>query len=189
MQLLTIPLQILIAWLMADFITGVFHWFEDRYLDETTSLEFFQGVAQENKQHHQYPTALCMVSWWENMRSAAIFAWPVGIVLALCGAPLWVWMGFYFTGFGNLIHRFSHEPQRKLSAFVRFMQRTGLFISAEHHFTHHYNDQGKRVDPKWNATRAYCPMTNWVNPVLDSVGFWWAAEWFLAKVFRIKPLA
>ncbi|MFO0940093.1 MAG: fatty acid desaturase CarF family protein [Pirellulales bacterium] len=185
--LISVLFQILVAWLFADFVTGLFHWWEDRYLDDNQTLEFFQGVAQDNKRHHQYPTALCMCSWWENMRSAAIFASPVGFGLWLIDMPIWFWMGIYFTGFGNLIHRFSHEPKRKLNWFILAMQKTGLFISHEHHAKHHYFDDGKRVDPKWNSTRTYCPMTNWVNPILDGIGFWWAIE-SLLKAVGIRPI-
>lgn len=185
--LLDIAFQVLVAWLLADFITGLFHWWEDRYLGDNQSLEFFQGVAQDNLRHHRYPTALCMVSWWENMRSAAIFAWPVGAILWALGAPLWLWTGIYFTGFGNLVHRWSHEPKRKLGWFIRMAQATGLFISHEHHKKHHYYDSGDRVDPKWNASRTYCPMTNWVNPILDFVGFWFAIE-FLIRQVGLKPI-
>lgn len=186
MTVLWVATQFLASWLLADFITGIFHWFEDRYLDETTSLEFFQGVAQDNKQHHTFPTALCMVTWWENMRSAALFAWPTAVVLLWLGAPLWLWLGVACSSFGNLIHRFSHEPKRKLPRFIRFMQWTGLFISHEHHALHHYTD-GVRVDPKWTATKAYCPMTNWVNPLLDNIRFWRGLERALL-LLNIKPL-
>lgn len=41
-------IQLFGAWLLADFVTGVFHWWEDRFLDENQSLEFFRGVATDN---------------------------------------------------------------------------------------------------------------------------------------------
>lgn len=176
-----IAIQIIVAWFLADFITGVFHWWEDVYLEEGRSLEFLQGIAQDNRQHHESPTAITLNSWWGNMRSATVVALPTAAVFWLVGAPLWLWLGLAFTSFGNLIHRFAHEPERKRGVLLRCVQRTGLFISPEHHKKHHYNPvTGRRVDPKCLSTRAYCPMTDWVNPCLDAVRFWFVLEGLLA---------
>ena len=175
-------IQVTVAWFLADFITGVFHWFEDLYLGENMTLEFLQSIAIDNRHHHTCPTALCLGSWWSNMRSATLAAVPVAFVAWLCGAPLWLWLGFGFCSFGNLIHRFAHEPPRRIGRVLHFMQWTGIFISPNHHRRHHYNPTTrKRVDPKWLSMGGYCPMTNWVNPVLDGLRFWVALEWALAK--------
>jgi ubiquitin-conjugating enzyme E2 variant len=173
--------HVLAAWLLADFITGVFHFVEDRYMGENTTLELFQSMAQGNLHHHRYPTAITLVGWWDNMRSAAYFAWPLGLVLWLLGVPVWLWLGVTFTSVANLVHRWAHEPRAKLGKAIRFMQWTGLFIPRQHHDRHHYAD-GIRVDPKHLSRRAYCPMTCWVNPVLDLLGFWRGVEWVLAAI-------
>lgn len=180
-------IHIVAAWFFADFVTGIFHWWEDRYLDESQSLEFFRGVATDNEQHHEKPTAMLLSTYWENMRSAAIFAAPVSAVLFWCGVPVWLWLGIGLTSFGNLIHRFSHTPKRQLPGWIRLLQRLGIFISHEHHDTHHRHENGRLVIPKWHASIAYCPMTNWVNPVLDFVHFWDGCEYVL-RLFGIRTL-
>ncbi len=179
-------LQILIAWFLADFICGIVHWIEDRYMDDGQSLEFARGVATDNILHHDEPTAMCRNTPWENMRSSAIFAWPVAAIAFIVGAPLWLWLGLAFTSVGNLIHRFSHMPKRDLNRFVRAMQELGLFISAKHHATHHFA-MGQKVG-KAMANRAYCPMSDWVNPPLDRIKFWWLCEQALKSV-GIKPIS
>lgn len=178
-------LQILAAWLLADFITGVVHWVEDRYLDGNASLEFARGVATDNVLHHDKPTAMLLNTRWENMRSAAIVAWPVAAIALLMGAPLWLWLGLALTSVGNLVHRFAHTPPRQLSRWTRGLQEFGLFISPGHHRTHHYAMD--RLVAKRDAARAYCPMTDWVNPVLDRVGFWNRCERLLARC-GIRPI-
>lgn len=178
-------LQLLIAWLLADFITGVFHWFEDRYLDGNASLEFARGVATDNVLHHDKPTAMLLNSKWENMRSAAVFAWPIAFFAWEFGAPLWLWLGLALTAFGNLVHRFAHTPYRQLPRWIRGLQEFGLFISRDHHATHHYA-MGQRIT-KANAAQAYCPMTDWMNPILDRLRFWSGAE-RLAALFGIKTV-
>ncbi|WP_149496206.1 fatty acid desaturase CarF family protein [Roseiconus lacunae] len=162
-------IQILAAWLLADFITGVFHWFEDRYLDDTQSLEFARGLATDNQLHHERPTAMLLSTHWQNMRSAAIVAWPLAMLAWSMGAPVWFWLGLAFAAFGNLVHRFAHEPRRKLPRWIRGLQEFGLFISREHHDSHH-REMGRLI-PKSRAAIAYCPMTDWVNPLLDRVQF------------------
>lgn len=171
---MSILLQLLAAWLLADFITGVFHWFEDQYLDTNTSLEFLRGVATDNIQHHEKPTAMLINSHWENMRSAAVFAIPAAGIAFWLGAPLWLWCGLGFTSFGNLVHRFSHTPKRNLPRWIRGLQEFGLFISHEHHDSHH-RAMGRLIG-KSEAMRAYCPMTDWVNPILDRLRFWSVVE-------------
>lgn len=188
MFLAKIALQIIGAWLLADWMAGLFHWFEDRYLDENQSSQFWHILAAENALHHRKPTAMCMVSRWENIRHTAAVSWPIASVLCLMGAPIWTWLTFVFVAFGNLIHRFSHEPKRKLPKLIRALQYCGLLISHEQHFKHHYWDDGERVDPKWNASRAYCPMTSWLNPVLDYLGFWWVLESTIQKSLGICPI-
>lgn len=173
-------IEILVAWLLADFITGVVHWFEDRYLDESTSLEFLRGFATDNVQHHSKPTAMLLNTHWENMRSAAVFAWPVAGIAAWLGAPLWLWLALGLSSFGNLVHRFSHTPRRDLPRWIRGLQEFGLFISHEHHDSHH-RAMGRLI-PKRDAERAYCPMTDWVNPVLDRLRLWDWLETVLAGV-------
>lgn len=167
-------LTIVAAWLLADFITGAVHWLEDRYMDDDTSLEFARGVATDNVLHHDKPTAMTLNTGWENMRSGAIFAWPAGLLAWLMGAPDWLWMGLAFASLGNLIHRFAHLPDSRLPRWIKGMQQFGLFISKDHHATHHYA-MGRRVS-KAQAAIAYCPMTDWLNPLLDRLDFWARAE-------------
>lgn len=173
-------LQVIVAWFLADFITGVIHWIEDRYLDAGQSLEFARGVATDNILHHDEPTAMCRNTPWENMRSAAYFAWPIAGFAIFLGAPLWLWLGLAFTSVGNLVHRFSHMPKRDVPRLIRAMQELGLFISAKHHQTHHYA-MGQKIG-KAMANRAYCPMSDWVNPVIDRIHFWLWCERALALV-------
>lgn len=176
-------LKILIAWLLADFITGVVHWFEDRYMD-SYSLNFLDSIAKDNDLHHRKPTAMLLSSGWTNMKSAAAFAWPLAALLWLFGAPLLVWLPLFFAAFGNLIHRWSHVPKKKHPRWIRGMQEFGLFISQQSHEQHHRSM--KQLIPKHLAGYKFCGMTDWLNPVLDSFGFWTALEVAMLKTFGIQ---
>lgn len=173
-------LQIIAAWFLADFIAGIFHWIEDRYFDESHSLEFARGLATDNIVHHEEPTAMTRSTWWENMRSGAYAGWPLAVMTFGLGCPPVVWLTLFFTAFGNLVHRFAHIPKRELPRWIQGLQAFGIFISAGHHATHHFA-MGQKVS-KATASRAYCPMTDWVNPVLDRVKFWLVCESALAAI-------
>jgi ubiquitin-conjugating enzyme E2 variant len=178
--------QILAAWLLADLVTGAIHWFEDKFMD-AKSLNFLAAeVAADNDLHHQKPTAMTLNSGWENMRSGAAVGWPLAAGLWWFGFPLWVWLTPFFAAFGNLVHRFAHMPEHRVPRFVRGMQEFGLFISYDHHDQHHRSM--KRLIPKHEAGFKFCPMTDWVNPLVDRIGLWT----FLERSFRwlgLKPIA
>ena len=169
-----ICIQVAVAWLFADFVTGIVHWFEDRYMGPDQTIDFAAGVASDNQLHHDKPTAMLLNTPWENMRSAALFAWPIGLVLAICGSPLWLWLGITFTSLGNWVHRWAHTPRRQLPRWIRGLQEFGIFLSPENHELHHRKN-GQLVS-KGEAELSYCPMTDFVNPILDKIRFWQSME-------------
>lgn len=185
MFIISILFQLLIAWLLADFITGLVHWFEDKYLEKDKTLNFLSSIAEDNDLHHRKPTAMIQNSGWTNMKSGFVVGTPVAIILWFIGAPLWLWLACFFSGFGNLVHRWSHTPKKQLNSFIRFMQYTGLFISHEHHDSHH-RSMAKLI-PKHLSGYRFCPMTNWVNPVLDYIDFWKKLEVLLSS-FGLKTI-
>jgi len=175
-----ILIEILAAWLLADLISGAVHWWEDRYLDGNYSLSFLDSIAEDNDLHHRQPTAMLLGTPWTNIKSSVIAAVPLASILWLVGAPRILWLGVLFTSVGNLIHRWSHVPQRQLHWSIKFMQRVGLFQSAEEHDLHHRSM--KKLIPKHLAGYKFCPMTNYLNPVIDGLRIWYGLEWVLYKL-------
>ena len=169
--------QVLAAWLLADWLTGAVHWFEDRYL-AGMSLNFLDSVAKENDLHHRKPTAMLQSTGWTNMKSAAAAGWPLAALLWYLGCPIVVWLVPFFASFGNLVHRFAHTPTRQLPRWIRGLQEFGIFISHSHHDAHHRSME--KLIPKHLARKKYCPMTDWVNPLLDRLQFWTLCEQTLA---------
>lgn len=164
-----ILLKIIAAWLMADFIAGIFHWFEDKVLLETTNIAWLETIRTDNGDHHRKPGAMLQFSIWENMKSSALVTWPLMVACLLVG---WYWLAMVlcFGAWANVVHRFAHMPRRRVPAWIRMLQRTGFFISDSAHHGHHFHR--KRVIPKEQTTGKYCVMSSWLNPVLDGIGFW-----------------
>ncbi len=173
-------MTIIIAWLLADFLTGLVHWWEDRALLDHSRIAFLNGVRRDNDLHHRCPPHFLSLSWWQNINTTAPFAWIGSLGLWFAGVPPVICLAIFFAGFGNLVHRWSHEKRKQLPVLVRVAQKSGLFISQSHHNGHHFK-RGKLVLRHESRIR-YCVMTNWLNPILDYVRFWR----FLELLLRIK---
>lgn len=165
---------ILFAWLLADFLAGIIHWIEDKIFTETT-MHVFSDLNADNTLHHAKPAAMLSYSYWGNISTSAIFTLPLTALLWYFNAPQIFTLAIFFSTFGNLVHRFAHTPPRKIPLWIKFMQKIGLFISPAHHGTHHYQIKKRSVTKilsKAEAYERYCPMTNWLNPILDGIKFW-----------------
>ncbi len=58
---------------------------------------------------------------------------------------------------------------------VTFLQKIRLLQTPYHHAVHHTNPKNVR----------YCPITNFVNPLLDRLNLWSGIEWILARVIGL----
>ncbi len=163
-------LTVLSAWLLADFISGVGHWYEDKVLNKPSAYRFLDQLQKDNDLHHDQPTYLLRTSWFDNISTTAVITLPISVLLFFVGAPTVIWLAVWFATFANLVHRFAHTPPAKRPLLVRMMQKTGLFISFDQHHRHHF--KGRRKVKKANSQICYCPMTSWLNPILDKIKFW-----------------
>jgi hypothetical protein len=162
------------AWLLADFISGLVHWWEDRALVGASRFEFINSVRADNERHHQTPGYFLRYTWWENINTTAPAAWLLAAVLWLIGSPPLLCLTCFFLGIGNLVHRWSHERTENRPVAVTWLQRTGLLISPSHHSGHHFV-RGKPVEREDSSIR-FCVMSSWLNPILDRIGFFSALE-------------
>lgn len=156
--------QILTGWLLADFLGGILHWVEDvgllpRFLD--------RHVGAPNRLHHADPLSVTRDS---NLFRRNWTAWAatlpfilVGLVLA--GPTPLVVSASAGALLSYEVHRWAHAPS-SAPGIVRLLQEIGAFQSPKHHSRHHAPPQD----------RAFCILTDWLNPILDRSGVWLAAE-------------
>lgn len=166
------------AWLLADFISGVVHWWEDRAIIGVSRFAFINSVRADNERHHKQPGYFLKLTWWENINTTAPAAWALSTLLFLSHAPLILVLTFAFLGLGNLVHRWAHEPKSRLPRVIRAAQFIGLFASNFQHGQHHFLN-GK-VLSREESRRRYCVMSDWLNPALDRLKFFQALEWGLS---------
>jgi ubiquitin-conjugating enzyme E2 variant len=175
---------VLSAWFIADIIAGIFHWWQDRYLTKNNKSKLIAAINAANDLHHEKPGEMAKYSFWFTVNTTATWAWPLAILMFYLNAPIVITLSLFFGGFANQIHKWSHTPKNKLHWIIRLTQSTGLFISHEHHAMHHYS-RAKVID-KENTTDKYCPMTDYMNPILDHIKFWAALE-YIVSLFGIHP--
>ena len=168
---------------LVDFVSGLVHWAEDTFGEETTPI-VGKWIVVPNVIHHSHPAAFLANSWLRS--SWDLLA--VGVVVAAgawwLGSLTWsVWLFIALGVNANQIHKWSHTPAARLPAAVRILQRLHVLQGARHHAAHHRAEKNT----------AYCVITPFVNPVLDAMRFWRALERVTAPVFgaarRADPYA
>lgn len=168
-------LKLFACLLIADFVSGVGHWIQDRYFHSSLN-PVGRWIAVNNVQHHTRPRFLLTGSYWS--RNAV----PVSIGICL----LTVLYGFYLLSpfvavtvllatQSNEIHACAHRTDRENWVVVGWLQSAGILQSRRHHGHHHTSP--------YEAN--YCLITNLLNPILDKLNIWRGFEWVLLRVFRV----
>lgn len=162
---------IVAGWLLADLVSGLVHWAEDRLaLDHVPVIG--TAVVAPNRLHHAQPMAFTRNGFLSRNGTSVI---GTAVLTAMVGGSLWflfgrdvpdqVWMGLAVATLGgamaNQIHYWAHVPNRA-PGIVQAAQTIGLLQSRGHHARHHAKPQDQR----------YCVLTNWLNPALDRYGIW-----------------
>jgi ubiquitin-conjugating enzyme E2 variant len=168
----TILLQVCGMWLVADFITGVVHWWEDAYGNPAWPI-LGTYIIEPNLKHHSNPRALLQGSYWQRINTS-LYA-----VLVLIGV-------FWFLGWhspmmvicllmcsqGNELHAISHRTDKENGKWVCRLQKIGIVQRRKTHGWHH----------KAPYDTNFCVMTEYLNPVLNALHFWQGMEWLIAKL-------
>ncbi|MEO0818291.1 MAG: fatty acid desaturase CarF family protein [Pseudomonadota bacterium] len=168
--------KILGGLMLADFVSGVFHWFEDRYGNPKWPI--LGATIRANQEHHHRPRAFLNGSFLKRNREvffigAAFFAafWALGWLNLFTGSAV------AFGMFANEFHRAAHRSPKENGHLISAVQKTGLAQSFAHHAAHHR--KGKDTH--------YCVMTNYLNPALERVRFFQTLEVIIKRLTGIVP--
>lgn len=158
--------------LLADFFSGVFHWWEDRYGDPSWPV-VGPLVVEPNITHHADQMAFVRKGYWERNWTTLIPA-TAGAAVAFLGGHAVLGGALLILGQANEIHSWAHQ---KCSRPIRGLQLLGILQSPEQHAQHH----------KRPFDRNYCTVTDFLNPVLQWAGFWPAVETSIFRATGIRP--
>jgi hypothetical protein len=163
---------------LADLVSGLVHWFEDSYGQESWPL-IGSAIITPNRLHHAKPRAFVQNNWWESCGHSLIVG--VGVVLAA------LWGGWLSWGLmlllvvainGNEVHKWAHRTPAENGRLISWLQARGLVQNRRQHARHH---RGLR-------NSHYCIITTWVNPVVDKLGGWRFLEQCVYQTTGIRPV-
>lgn len=165
-------MDILAAWIAADFLSGLVHWWEDRYGNPEWPIIGAHVIAP-NIRHHTDQLAFTVGGYWERNWTSLVPALSLAAAAYLIGYR-WLAMVLVFLSQANEIHAWAHQ---KCIRPIRGLQLLGALHSPDQHAAHHRRP----------FDRNYCVMTDYLNPVLSGAGAWHAAEWTIRQITGIEP--
>ena len=167
-----IALEFVAVWLLVDFVSGVAHWAEDTYGHETTPV-IGRWIVTPNLLHHRDGSAFVAKSWFASSWDLAAAGVAIVAAAGLAGALTWHVVLFALLGANaNQIHKWNHMARSRVPLAVRVLQRLHLLQTLRHHAQHHSGAKNSH----------YCVITEFLNPVLDGLGWWRLLERLLAPV-------
>lgn len=176
LDLLSLPLQAAGVILAADFIAGFIHWFEDAYIREDTPW-VGRWIGRPNTLHHHLPRRMTRNTWWQSNADLMLAAALLVLGAAALGRLTWhVWLFALVAGNANEVHKWSHRTRRENGRLISWLQDMRVLQTPQHHAVHHTNPKEVR----------YCPVTNVLNPVLDTLRFWSVLEALLAALLGLR---
>jgi ubiquitin-conjugating enzyme E2 variant len=168
---------LVICVLVADFLSGLFHWVEDSYFSADTPV-VGRYIIAPNIEHHADPRAFLRNSWWESTWVSLLIG---GVVSLLAwGLGQWHWtvgVTMLIAAHANTVHKWAHRSRSENGALIVALQRLRVIQSPAHHAAHHRPSRDRR----------YCVITPWVNPALDGVGLSRGLELLIQALTGVAP--
>lgn len=134
--------QILLGWLLADALSGLYHIMTDYGYNIPHQIKLFMF-------HHENPHT--MTFDWQPLLAGV----PL-IIVGLFWHPWFLISLGFFISISQVGHYYTHH---KAPAPIRILQRVGVLISPKHHADHHKGDYNKN----------FCIFTGinniWLNPL------------------------
>jgi hypothetical protein len=147
--------------LAVDLISGFMHWTEDTWMAPGQSKLLDRWIVRDNIEHHRKPGTIRAGAYWETNRVSIVLAALAGAALLLCHVHAWqAYVIVALASQANQVHLWAHSstPPR----WVEACQRVGLLQSRAQHGQHHRSPYSVN----------FCTMTNYLNPLLEGIGFW-----------------
>ena len=168
--------DIIVTVLIADFVSGLFHWLEDAYGNEHWPI-IGRLVTRPNIVHHHDPRYFTRHNWLQSSWLLVCLGLVVLLAAWVCDLLTWrVWLFVCLGANANQIHKWAHRTPAENGRVISFLQRFRLLQTPRHHARHH-------TDPK---NSHYCVLTDFLNPVLDGIRFWEHLEGLIWMMFRVR---
>jgi plasmanylethanolamine desaturase len=171
-----VVLEVLAVVVLADLVSGAIHWIEDSYFKPDTPI-LGKYLIQPNLVHHAKPREFIAKTYWQSSGDL----WLVGAAVVAgawtLDALTWhVWLFVALAANANQFHKWSHQSREEVGPIVWALQRARILLTQQHHAGHHLGAKDSH----------YCTVTNFVNPVLDDLCFWYTLERAIVVVSGVE---
>jgi ubiquitin-conjugating enzyme E2 variant len=166
--------------LLADFISGFFHWFFDTWFSPDTPF-IGKAFVRTFREHHVDPTAITRHDFVETNGSNML----AGSVLVVVGhwfaeaesafAAVALLFAGLFMSVTSQVHKWAHSE--RVPKPVALLQRARVILSKTAHARHH-------AAP---FDRAYCITSGWLNSTLHYTRFFRMLERIVSAVTGALP--
>jgi hypothetical protein len=177
---------IIFGYLIADFLSGLVHWFFDSFYREDTPV-VGTLMIKGFREHHRDPQKICSHGFME-VNATNSFGVALLLLVELAFRPdasghpwLLVQVTLITLGlavFGtNQFHKWAHA--NRVPAIVAWLQRKNLILSPDRHQIHH----------RGRHDRGYCITTGWMDWLLDPIEFFPRTEQAIRSVARLTSIS
>jgi hypothetical protein len=172
-----ILIKILLAYIFADFLAGLYHWIKDTYFGPFTPIigkTFIWG----SRLHHIRPRYVLDFSDIELFISSSkwtlIWMLPLFLIYGLNSFLLTL---FLTISMNDIVHKYSHMKDSERPKWATYLQNLHIFQSHDEHHLHHISPHDIN----------YCPITPYVNVCLEKISFWRNLEYIVERLTGISP--
>lgn len=166
-----------VGYLAADLIVGTYHWIKDTYfypLDPIIGDTFIWN----SRLHHIDQDHFAKKSDKEIIIDSTKWTLPLALpTFYLCGISSFTLTLFGFVCINDVIHKYMHITD--IPEWAHKLQEIGVFQKKVDHDKHH----------QFPHIVYYCPISPYVNPILESLNFWRSLENIIFSITGIKPRA
>lgn len=169
-------IRILAGYLLADFIMGVYHWMKDTYFSPFTPI-IGKTLIWGSRVHHIRPLYVTEFSDWDLFYSSAKWTliW-MGPLFLLTGINAFMLSLFLTIGLNDVIHKYAHMTDKQRPKYITLLQKIYILQSHDEHHLHHISPHEVN----------YCPITPYINIILENIGFWKKSEKFIESCTGVK---
>lgn len=169
--------QVMLALLVTDFLAGIIHWAMDSYGSRETPL--IGGEIAGNRKHHLEPKSFTKNSWWQNAKSTfPIILILTGIFYSLDFLNTFTLALLIIGWNSNEIHKWAHQGKKERALIGTILQKFRLIQCPKEHQKHHSGSKNSH----------YCPVSPFVNPVLEFINFWRGLEWIVLNILGYEKV-
>ena len=131
-----IILKVILVILLADLITGFFHFLLDQY--GSPESRFFKNAIKINLAHHDDPSKMVGRTYWQLTKDSWKLAIIVITLLTLALGFRWELVLLLLLGANtNIVHKWSHMKKSEKPFLVNFLQKVHLILDKRQHALHH----------------------------------------------------